>query len=438
MSDATDEGKACPIPHDGWTCFLGEGHKGSCCGVPSVAIRYRNWRGEVATRRIAPTGVRWGSNEWHPEPQWLLDAIDVDKGEPRTFALAGVLAWGDATDEQPEIDRLRAEGDRLADCLLGFERRAKEAEDRADRLAEAIRAHRDQRGDDRCWEDDLALYRHVGDDRIADNRVGDKESMLANCRRFVENRCAGGGWPSYAELEAALRPFADAGAKIATAFTDDLPLVASSAPKSHGRDRPNVGDLRRAAKALGAATEARGGEPAGAGDPFRKLLGIAAAIRKIGDVISDVRRGRLLVTLADELAEAARERSAPAGEGPLRQAVAEAVANLYGLDGSLYADRRYDDAAKARAEADKLRAALAAAHGAAGDDHGSEGRQAKAADLVAQAIIYSHQLCSRLDVLDDKDAIQQRDWMHESLVEALETLMPPALLAAPASEKKPG
>jgi hypothetical protein len=25
--------------------------------------------------------------------------------------------------------------------------------------------------------------------------------MLANCARFIERRCEGGGWPSYAELE---------------------------------------------------------------------------------------------------------------------------------------------------------------------------------------------------------------------------------------------
>jgi hypothetical protein len=69
-------------------------------------------------------------------------------------------------------------------------------------LAAAIRLHREQRSDDRCWEDDTRLYAALGDGNLGDNHVGDKDAMLANCRRFIENRCAGGKWPTYAELEA--------------------------------------------------------------------------------------------------------------------------------------------------------------------------------------------------------------------------------------------
>lgn len=54
-------------------------------------IRYRNYRGEVATRRIIPLRIYWGSNEWHPEPQWLIEAHDLDKKAIRTFALSGFL-----------------------------------------------------------------------------------------------------------------------------------------------------------------------------------------------------------------------------------------------------------------------------------------------------------------------------------------------------------
>jgi hypothetical protein len=71
-------------------------------------------------------------------------------------------------------------------------------------LRAAIGAHRAQRSDDRCWEDDQTLYAALGDGDLGDNRVGDPEAMLANCRRFIERRCAGGGWTTYAELEAKL------------------------------------------------------------------------------------------------------------------------------------------------------------------------------------------------------------------------------------------
>jgi len=62
-----------------------------------VRILYRNWRGEVAVRTIQPEEVWYGSTNWHPEPQWLLDAIDLDNPYRRVkcFAMSGILAWGD-------------------------------------------------------------------------------------------------------------------------------------------------------------------------------------------------------------------------------------------------------------------------------------------------------------------------------------------------------
>ena len=69
------------------------------------------------------------------------------------------------------------------------------------KLANAIREHRNQKADDRCIEDDDRLYEALGDGIKCDRKVGNKEEMLANCKRFIENRCDGGKWPSYAELE---------------------------------------------------------------------------------------------------------------------------------------------------------------------------------------------------------------------------------------------
>lgn len=53
-----------------------------------ILMIYRNWRGEVAQRRIRPAGLPyWGTTKWHPEPGWLLPAIDAEKGEYRDFAM---------------------------------------------------------------------------------------------------------------------------------------------------------------------------------------------------------------------------------------------------------------------------------------------------------------------------------------------------------------
>lgn len=61
----------------------------------SVAIDYTNHRGERSVRRIIPmTGtMRYASNEWHKETQWLFDAHDLDKKAIRTFALKDVHEW---------------------------------------------------------------------------------------------------------------------------------------------------------------------------------------------------------------------------------------------------------------------------------------------------------------------------------------------------------
>jgi predicted DNA-binding transcriptional regulator YafY len=63
-----------------------------------VIIRYTNYRGQTADRRIIPVCIRFGSTEWHPEEQWLLDAFDVDRGADRSFALKDVLQWREEAD----------------------------------------------------------------------------------------------------------------------------------------------------------------------------------------------------------------------------------------------------------------------------------------------------------------------------------------------------
>ena len=48
---------------------------------------YINWRGERGYRTVFVLGMRWGSTEWHPEPQWLLTAYDFDRRAVREFAV---------------------------------------------------------------------------------------------------------------------------------------------------------------------------------------------------------------------------------------------------------------------------------------------------------------------------------------------------------------
>lgn len=69
-----------------------------------VAIRYTNYRGETSTRRIIPLRVRFAASEWHPTPQWLMDAFDIGKDAERSFALKDIHDWqpdGEAAREHP-------------------------------------------------------------------------------------------------------------------------------------------------------------------------------------------------------------------------------------------------------------------------------------------------------------------------------------------------
>lgn len=56
-----------------------------------VEFGYRNRRGEGVRRRVRPIALWFGATRWHPEPQWLLRAVDLERGVPRDFALADIV-----------------------------------------------------------------------------------------------------------------------------------------------------------------------------------------------------------------------------------------------------------------------------------------------------------------------------------------------------------
>lgn len=58
-----------------------------------VEIIYTNYRGQTNTRKIIPEKVWYGSTQWHPEKQWLLDAHDVSKDALRNFAVKDIKNW---------------------------------------------------------------------------------------------------------------------------------------------------------------------------------------------------------------------------------------------------------------------------------------------------------------------------------------------------------
>jgi hypothetical protein len=59
-----------------------------------VIIDYTNWRGERAKRRVVPISLVFTYNEWHPEQQWLMIALDSENGgKKKFFAMKGIHSW---------------------------------------------------------------------------------------------------------------------------------------------------------------------------------------------------------------------------------------------------------------------------------------------------------------------------------------------------------
>ena len=60
-----------------------------------VVIDYTNWRGKRGLRRIIPIRVSFENNEYHPDTQWLLEAVDLNDADHKikTFAMANIHSW---------------------------------------------------------------------------------------------------------------------------------------------------------------------------------------------------------------------------------------------------------------------------------------------------------------------------------------------------------
>lgn len=126
----------------------------------------------------------------HALPAWIRRAVAAES-EVRQWQAEAAARLNDTM--QRDSDAVRAWKEELG--------KREAAESEVVRLREAIARHHAQKADDRCVFDDDELYAAAGLPPV-DRRVGDKAAMLRNCERFIERRCEGGGWPSYAELEA--------------------------------------------------------------------------------------------------------------------------------------------------------------------------------------------------------------------------------------------
>lgn len=53
----------------------------------NLLFEYKNWKGEIGIRKVAPDSIWFGSTDYHKDEQWLLNGLDIDKQEYRDFAI---------------------------------------------------------------------------------------------------------------------------------------------------------------------------------------------------------------------------------------------------------------------------------------------------------------------------------------------------------------
>lgn len=56
-----------------------------------IKVIYTNWKGKTRERTITPTAIFFGETQYHPETQWLVEAVDMEILEPRLFALKDMV-----------------------------------------------------------------------------------------------------------------------------------------------------------------------------------------------------------------------------------------------------------------------------------------------------------------------------------------------------------
>jgi predicted DNA-binding transcriptional regulator YafY len=59
----------------------------------AITIDYANHRGERGLRRILPEKIEFLESGWHPDPQWILLAWDLEKDAVREFAMKDIHSW---------------------------------------------------------------------------------------------------------------------------------------------------------------------------------------------------------------------------------------------------------------------------------------------------------------------------------------------------------
>lgn len=141
------------------------------CAALRAEREQLNERFEAMARAVGtsdPSRARMTLDVWRSE----RDALRAERGRLRAVFQSRGINWEEGADVAVIVDH-----------TLTL------AKERHDALQGAIHKHHSERGDDRCWLDDLALYKAAGIQvQHGDTVLPTREEFLANCARFWESR----------------------------------------------------------------------------------------------------------------------------------------------------------------------------------------------------------------------------------------------------------
>lgn len=98
-----------------------------------------------------------------------------------------VFSDGGEPEDQSLFRDLSVMVDELNTLAASLEKHA----NRASHLEMAIRKHRNARGHDRCWENDLELYAALGDGLSTSPELPTREEFLSRCKEYYEQQRVG-------------------------------------------------------------------------------------------------------------------------------------------------------------------------------------------------------------------------------------------------------
>jgi predicted DNA-binding transcriptional regulator YafY len=56
-----------------------------------LEFNYVNWEGLTSYRKVKVKRIYFGFTEYHKQDQWLMEALDLDKNELRTFSMEDMV-----------------------------------------------------------------------------------------------------------------------------------------------------------------------------------------------------------------------------------------------------------------------------------------------------------------------------------------------------------